>query len=107
MAMELSHSSFQEAAEGKHSDELITDYAVLAIDDLGDEPTANRYGTKEETLSRVICDRYEVFCRHRVPTFISTNMTPAEIHNRYGARVADRIREMCWTINLVGESIRK
>jgi DNA replication protein DnaC len=98
---------FEAMVYGRHEDDLIVVESVLCIDDLGDEPTANRYGTKEETLARVICDRYELFKARGTKTFISTNLNNEQITERYGVRVSDRLREMCYTINMDGDSARK
>lgn len=63
----------------------------LAIDDLGTEPPAVKlYGTERLPLADLLVARYD----SRLPTIITTNLGPAGIAERYGERIADRIREM-------------
>lgn len=99
--------NFEEVVYGRYEGQNLYTEAVLAIDDLGDEPYGNVYGNKGEVMARVICDRYETWKRRGIPLFISTNLETDEILSRYGQRVADRIREMCFTIRLHGQNARK
>jgi DNA replication protein DnaC len=39
--------------------------------------------------------------------FVSTNLGPVKVGNRYGARIRDRVREMFNIYSLKGESWRK
>ncbi|CAL2077492.1 conserved protein of unknown function [Tenacibaculum sp. 190524A02b] len=71
----------------------------LYIDDLGVEPKAfNAY----ELMEQVLFERY----RNNALTFITTNLTPLEIAERYGARIGDRLPEMCNIIIWKGDSFR-
>ena len=73
------------------------------IDELGVEPMMNDYGEKSEGFNQVLnaAERY-----HR-PVFISTNLSPEQIYERYGDRTMDRLTHLCRTIHLAGESLRK
>lgn len=72
----------------------------LYIDDLGHETTAfNRF----EVFEQVLFERY----RNRSRTFVTTNLKPSEIGNRYGARIGDRLPEMFNIISFKGDSRRK
>ena len=64
---------------------------MLAIDDLGKEPTeVLDYGN---VLSPVV-DLMEYRYQHQLFTAVTTNLTPDEIRDKYGKRIADRFNEM-------------
>ena len=72
----------------------------LYIDDLGAEQLAfNKY----ELLEEVLFERY----RNQALTFITTNLSPSEIENRYGKRIGDRLPEMFNIIKWDGKSFRE
>ena len=78
---------------------------LLIIDDLGVEKTSEWVIDKVFTL---IDTRY----RAEKPLIITTNLTlrgeeKISIQGRFGIRVADRIDEMCYSFQVVGESKRK
>ena len=58
---------------------------LLVLDDFGTENTV--YG--RESMLPIIFQRYE----NRMPTVITTNLNSKLIQERYGERVADRLRE--------------
>lgn len=72
----------------------------LFIDDLGAEKLA--YG-KDELFESVLFERH----RNGAMTYISTNLMPKEISERYGVRVGDRLPEYLNFINLKGKSLRE
>lgn len=91
------------AAEVSYMDGLAT-CDMLAIDDLGTEPTETLvYGNPLTPVADTLLRRYE----RRLFTVISTNLTPRERLDKYGQRITDRLREMCTTITFDHESFRK
>ena len=69
----------------------LRDRSMLAIDDLGKEPTeVLDYGN---VLSPVV-DLMEYRYQHQLFTAVTTNLTPDEIKDKYGVRIADRFNEM-------------
>ncbi|OPZ23857.1 MAG: hypothetical protein BWZ02_03060 [Lentisphaerae bacterium ADurb.BinA184] len=84
------------------------DYYQLAIDDLGAEPTGKRFGETTEILADAVDQRYRQWQRRgwAGATFLSTNLSPDQLADRYGARTASRIAEMCAVINLTGPDWR-
>lgn len=79
------------------------DFDFLAIDDLGAEPTAVKlYGTEKLPLVELLAARYN----SRLTTIITTNLGPEGIAERYGERIADRLREIADAIGFEGESFR-
>ena len=65
--------------------------SMLAIDDLGKEPAeVLSYGN---VLSPVV-DLLEYRYQHQLFTAITTNLTAAELQEKYGVRIADRFNEM-------------
>lgn len=64
---------------------------VLCIDDIGLEPTeVLDYGNAINPVIEIIEHRY----RQQLFTFITTNLTPRQIREKYGDRVADRFNEI-------------
>lgn len=63
---------------------------ILCIDDIGLEPTeVLDYGNTINPVIEIIEQRY----RQQLFTFITTNLTPKQIREKYGDRVADRFNE--------------
>lgn len=64
---------------------------ILMIDDLGTEPKeVMDYGT----ISTPIVDILEARYNNMKFTIATTNLTPSELSEKYGPRLADRFREM-------------
>lgn len=64
---------------------------MLGIDDLGIEPVeVMDYGNVCTPIIDLLTKRYE----KQLFTFITTNLTPQQIRERYGDRIADRLNEM-------------
>lgn len=80
----------------------IRDYykGQLYIDDLGFEKKAFN---RDELFSKLLFERN----RAKSKTFITTNLTPSEISERYGERIGDRLFEMFNLIKWKGESFRQ
>lgn len=71
--------------------ELIMAKPMLAVDELGEEPkTVLEYGNALNPIIDLIEHRYN----HQKFTVITSNLDPKEISEKYGARIADRFREM-------------
>lgn len=63
---------------------------VLCIDDVGLEPTeVLDFGNAINPVIEIMEHRY----RQQLFTFITTNLTPAQIREKYGDRIADRFNE--------------
>ena len=79
-------------------------YPLLAIEDMGKEPTqVLDYGNVLNPVIEVLEHRYN----EQLFTVITTNLTPKEIREKYGARIADRFNEMMNVIVFNGSSFRK
>jgi len=78
--------------------DVLLDYSLLAIDDLGCESSGDMM---ERVLYRTINSRI----LRQLPTIISTNLSPEEMLNRYGARIYSRLKTYRW-IEFVGEDLR-
>ena len=74
----------------------------LLLDDVGAEPQFNNYGVKFDILAYLVERRMESNMR----THFTTNMTREEFLGRYGDRIADRMAEMCRSVEFSGESLR-
>lgn len=81
-------------------------YHDLIIDDLGTEAkTYNSYGTAVDVMTDIILPmRHSQFPTWR--TFITTNLTPEQLRQRYGERVYSRLNEMCAFIPLIHKDRR-
>lgn len=87
----------------KHDADRIKIIPVLGIEDMGNEPTESmEYGNVNTPLIDLIEYRYN----KQLFTFITTNLTGNEIREKYDARVADRLNEMCKVIIFQGSSYR-
>ena len=76
---------------------------LLAIDDLGTEPRdVMDYGNIINPTADILTRRYE----NQLFTIISTNLTPPQISQVYGERIADRMREMMEIIPFHNSSYR-
>ena len=75
----------------------------MFIDDIGAELTKNDYGQLEEPVGRFLT-RYEVMGQGRI--FATTNLTFEEVAERYGARLASRLKSLFVPIHLEGEDRR-
>ncbi|MEO2126849.1 MAG: hypothetical protein ABGW91_01700 [Christiangramia sp.] len=72
----------------------------LYIDDLGFEKKAFN---NHELIGELLFERY----RNNALTFVTTNLSPREVSERYGARIGDRLAEMFNIIKWEGESLRQ
>lgn len=61
-------------------EELITKYDILVIDELGKE-TEGKSKYNQTVLERIIKARIE---KYELPTFVVSNLSPADIRTRYG-----------------------
>lgn len=63
----------------------------IAIDDLGTEPAeVMDYGNVTSPMVELLGYRYD----QRLTTFVTTNLAPSQLKERYGVRIADRFNEM-------------
>lgn len=74
--------------------------ALLVLDDMGTEMLTDVW---RQQLDDVIDARYS----DKLRTVVTTNLTPEAFKERYGARIADRIRQTAMVVQLGGESMRK
>jgi len=77
----------------------------LIIDDLGAEQTMKSFG-QAFPIEEILMERYNVWQSKRVLTHFSTNMSGADITERYGERISDRIREMTEICVIKEKSLR-
>lgn len=75
----------------------------IFVDDIGAEPVFNNYGTKMEILPTIL----EARLRTKAVTSFTTNLSVEELHERYGARVFDRICSLARLVRLDGGSKRR
>lgn len=76
---------------------------MLGIDDLGTEPIeVMDYGNVLCPVIDLLTKRYE----EQLFTFVTTNLTPKEIRERYGERIADRLNEMMFKIGFSNPTFR-
>lgn len=79
------------------------DKELLAIEDMGREPAeVLEYGNRLNPVTDLIEYRYD----RQLFTGITTNLTPKEIREVYGDRVADRFNEMLEVIVFENKSYR-
>lgn len=74
----------------------------LFIDDFGD-PSAQRQATDyaREVMFRIIDHRNN----YQLPTFITSNLTPAKISEQFGERIVKRLDELCLSVEVTGTAM--
>lgn len=82
----------------------ICDEPMLAIDDLGIEPVeVLDFGNVLSPIVDLLTRRYD----KQLFTIVTTNLTPKEIREKYGTRIADRLNEMMEKVIFENETYRK
>ena len=77
---------------------------VLCIDDIGLEPTeVLDFGNAINPVIEIMEHRY----RQQLFTFITTNLTPKQIREKYGDRIADRFNETMKCIVYTNPTFRR
>lgn len=105
MAVNISNTTAKELtnAARKGEDYYNSSIIVCGIDDLGEEPKeVMSYGNLITPIVDIIEERYA----KRQITIITTNLDADGIKNKYGTRVADRLREMMQLITFTNASYR-
>ncbi|MBS5527393.1 MAG: hypothetical protein KHX42_04465 [Prevotella sp.] len=75
----------------------------LGIDDMGEEPAEVRsYGNYLRPITELLQYRYDKL----LPTVITTNLTPRQITEKYGLRIAGRLTEVAKKIAFLNPSFR-
>ena len=97
--------SINEMAQHNYNTFLdVSKCSLLGIDDLGTEPLiVMDYGNEKTPIVDLLSKRYE----NRLFTIISTNLTPRQIRERYGERIADRFNEMMEVVIFKNPSYRR
>ena len=76
---------------------------LLSLDDVGTEEVSVKYGERRLAFAEVM-DAAE---KSGKLVIVSTNLNEAELRERYGDRVLDRIRSTTLRIKFVGHSLRR
>lgn len=81
---------------------------TIVIDDIGTEDCPiMKYGTATNLIADVLDRRYYMgFQRHNVRTIVTCNLSDAELKERYGLRIDDRMNEMFTFATVNGKSLR-
>jgi DNA replication protein DnaC len=77
-------------------------HPVVIVDDVGEEPTANEFGTRYEPFSELVdeCERLSKIL------IITTNLNSEQLTRRYGGRPVDRLDVLCEPVVFKGKSFR-
>ena len=76
-------------------------YQLMIVDDLGTEPReVMEFGNVYTPLIDLITTRYE----EQLYTIFTTNLTPAQLEEKYGKRIVDRLNEMVEKVVFENES---
>ena len=73
------------------------------IDEIGVESQITNYGEKYEGFNRVL----NIAEQKLNPVFVSTNLTPEQLLERYDVRTMERLIRLCTMITFKGESKRQ
>lgn len=76
----------------------------LLLDDVGEEPVEVKdFGRSLPLFTKIVAERYRLM----LPIVMTTNLNMQQIEERYGARTADRLREMADVIIFNNSSYRR
>ena len=64
------------------------------FDDLGVEPSGRHFGKDCNVMGEILLSRHDLFTKHKIKTFATTNLNAQELENRYGNRVRSRMRQL-------------
>ena len=79
-------------------------YQLMIVDDLGTEPReVMEFGNVYTPLIDLITTRYE----EQLYTIFTTNLTPAQLEEKYGKRIVDRLNEMVEKVVFENKSYRR
>ena len=79
-------------------------YQLMIVDDLGTEPReVMEFGNVYTPLIDLITTRYE----EQLYIIFTTNLTPAQLEEKYGKRIVDRLNEMVEKVVFENESYRR
>ena len=79
-------------------------YQLMIVDDLGTEPReVMEFGNVYTPLIDLITTRYE----EQLYTIFTTNLTPAQLEEKYGKRIVDRLNDMVEKVVFENESYRR
>jgi len=77
----------------------------VLLDDLGAEKPVNDYGIVSELAGDFIV-RYHELADEGMRLIVTTNLTTAELDERYGGRVLSRLKDLCVPLRLNGKDKR-
>ncbi|MCD8309602.1 MAG: AAA family ATPase [Prevotellaceae bacterium] len=81
----------------------LLNYPLLAIDDIGIEPAEVKYfGNMLNPVVDLLYHRYD----EQLFTMVTTNLTPPQILEKYGLRLADRFYDMMEVVTYTNDSYR-
>ena len=92
-------------SKGNYSDwRNVMRYQLMIVDDLGTEPReVMEFGNVYTPLIDLITTRYE----EQLYTIVTTNLTPAQLEEKYGKGIVDRLNEMVEKVVFENESYRR
>ena len=92
-------------SKGNYNDwKNVMRYQLMIVDDLGTEPReVMEFGNVYTPLIDLITTRYE----EQLYTIFTTNLTPAQLEEKYGKRIVDRLNEMVEKVVFENESYRR
>ena len=92
-------------SKGNYNDwRNVMHYQLIIVDDLGTEPReVMEFGNVYTPLIDLITTRYE----EQLYTIFTTNLTPAQLEEKYGKRIVDRLNEMVEKVVFENESYRR
>ena len=76
----------------------------ITLDDVGRDNSMKIYGTQRDVVSEVISKAHE---SRDMTLLISSNLGPDELISKYGDRILDRIKYLCFRVAFNGPSLRR
>lgn len=79
---------------------------IFVIDDIGIEKLGKHYGKDCNVIADIINIRYSLWVNFGVKTHFTTNLSGAELKEKYGDRIASRLNEMSKMVILTSDDRR-
>lgn len=104
---EVSEFEMMYRAEGGPLFSRVANADILIMNDVGAESELKDFGTERNLILDLLTVRYRKFQREGKKTYITSNLKPDTLFEKYGSRVKDRFKEMFTPVELTGQSRRK
>lgn len=76
----------------------------IVLDDVGTDLSVNNFGTKRDMVCEIVSMAHE---SRDVTLIVTSNLDAEQIATKYGDRILDRLKSLCYRVAFNGPSLRK